>query len=66
MLLRLRAYRAEDFEFARGLYFETMRWAIEHVFGWNTAHQEASFAKWFKPDDVSIIMADGLEVGWIH
>ena len=33
MDVRLRAYEARDFDFARRLYFETMRWAIERVFG---------------------------------
>lgn len=66
MDLRLRAYCANDFEFARGLYFETMRWAIERVFGWDQARQEASFAEWFKADEVSIIVADSADVGWIQ
>ena len=66
MDVRLRAYRTQDFTFARGLYFETMRWAIERLFGWDEAHQEESFAGWFKPDEVSIVMADGADVGWIQ
>jgi ribosomal protein S18 acetylase RimI-like enzyme len=66
MDVRLRAYRAQDFAFARGLYCETMRWAIEPLFGWDQAHQEKSFAGWFKPDEVSIITADGADVGWIQ
>jgi len=43
-----------------------MRWAIEHHFGWDEAQQEESFAGWFKPDEVSIITADGADVGWIQ
>jgi ribosomal protein S18 acetylase RimI-like enzyme len=66
MDVRLRACRTQDFTFARGLYFETMRWAIERLFGWDEAHQEESFAGWFKPDEVSIITADGPDVGWIQ
>lgn len=66
MDIRLRVYRTDDFEFVRGLYFETMRWAIEQIFGWDQAFQEASFAEWFKSDETSIIMADGAEVGWIQ
>jgi len=66
MDVRLRAYEARDFDFARQLYFETMRWAIERVFGWNEARQHASFAEWFKPEEVSVITADGLDVGWIQ
>jgi ribosomal protein S18 acetylase RimI-like enzyme len=66
MDIRLRAFRTQDFTFTRGLYFETMRWAIERLFGWDKAHQEESFAEWFKPDEVSIITADGTDVGWIQ
>ena len=66
MDVRLRVFRAQDFAFARALYFETMRWAIERLFGWDEAHQEESFAGWFKPDEVSIITADGAYVGWIQ
>lgn len=62
----LRPYRAQDFDFAHRLYFETMRWAIERVFGWDQARQEAGFAEWFIPGEVSIIMADGVDVGWIQ
>lgn len=65
MNLHLRPYQAEDFDFARQLYFETMRWAIERVFGWDQAQQEASFDQWFHPDEVSIIVADEVGLGWI-
>ena len=66
MDVRLRAYEARDFDFARGLYFETMRWAIERVFGWDEARQYASFSEWFKPEEVSVITADGVDAGWIQ
>jgi GNAT superfamily N-acetyltransferase len=66
MDIRFRKARARDFDFARGLYFETMRWMIERLFGWNQAHQEESFAGWFALDEVSIITADGVDVGWLQ
>lgn len=66
MDVRLRACQAEDFDFARQLYFETMRWAIERLFGWDQAHQEANFDGWFNFDEVDIIVADGVDVGWIQ
>jgi ribosomal protein S18 acetylase RimI-like enzyme len=62
----LRNYQVRDFDFARRLYFETMRWAIERLFGWDQAHQEESFTRWFNPGEVSIIVADGVDVGWIQ
>ena len=66
MHVRLRAYENGDFDFARGLYFETMRWAIGRHFGWHETHQQASFARWFTPKEVSIITLDGADVGWIQ
>ena len=66
MDLRLRPYQPEDLAFARQLYFETMRWAIERTLAWDQTQQEASFAEWFKPDEVSIIVADEADVGWIQ
>ena len=66
MDVSLRSYRPLDFEYARGLYFETMRWAIERVFGWDQTRQESSFAEWFKPNEVQIVVVDGVDAGWIQ
>jgi GNAT superfamily N-acetyltransferase len=66
MHIRLRAYADGDFDFARGLYFASMRWAIERHFGWDEAHQQASFAKWFTPEEVNIITVGGADVGWLQ
>jgi len=64
--IELRAASNEDFVFAHDVYFETMRWIIECFFGWNQAREEKNFAQFFKADEVSIITADGLDVGWIQ
>ena len=61
----LRAARSDDFIYAR-IYFETMRWIIERLFGWDQAREEHNFAKFFKLDEVSIISCDGKDVGWIQ
>lgn len=66
MNVGLRAARSDDFTFARHIYFETMRWIIERLFGWDQAREEHNFAKSFKLDDVSIITCDGQDVGWIQ
>jgi GNAT superfamily N-acetyltransferase len=66
MHVRLRACADGDFDFARSLYFETLRWAIERQFGWDEAHQQASFVTWFAPEEVNIITVDGADVGWIQ
>jgi GNAT superfamily N-acetyltransferase len=66
MDVRLRAYEARDFDFARRLYFETMRWAIERVFdGMKLGNTRAS-PSGSSPRRLAVITADGLDVGWIQ
>jgi GNAT superfamily N-acetyltransferase len=66
MNISLRAARDEDFEFTRDVYFATMRWIIESLFGWDQVREEENFARFFKLDEVRIIIADGRNVGWIQ
>jgi hypothetical protein len=66
MDVRLRAFQGRDFEFVRELYFETLRWAIERYFGWSPLQQEENFSTWFRPNEVRIITADGMDAGWIQ
>jgi GNAT superfamily N-acetyltransferase len=66
MDIRFRAARTEDLAFARNLYFETMRWIIERLFGWDQAREEENFSGFFKLDEVRIITADARDVGWIQ
>jgi hypothetical protein len=47
MEIHLREALPADGEFARALYFETMRAMIESIFGWDQRRQEESFAEWF-------------------
>jgi GNAT superfamily N-acetyltransferase len=62
----LRPACEDDVAFARNLYFETMREIIERVFGWNRSREEKNFARFFKLEEVRIIIADGQDVGWIQ
>ena len=64
--IKLRAACDADFAFARGVYFETMRWIIERLFGWDQSREEKNFAQFFKLDEVRIISVDGRDVGWIQ
>jgi len=64
--IALRTAWSEDFLFVRNLYFETMRGMIERLFGWDQTREERSFAGFFKVEEVSIIIADGQDVGWIQ
>ena len=61
-----RAAQTEDLAFARSLYFETMRWIIERLFGRDQAREEENFVGFFKLDEVRIITVDARDVGWIQ
>ncbi|AEU38187.1 GNAT family N-acetyltransferase [Granulicella mallensis] len=66
MEIGFRKAQAEDLAFARNLYFETMRWMIERLFGWDQAREEAYFIGFFRLDEVRIITVDNRDVGWIQ
>jgi GNAT superfamily N-acetyltransferase len=66
MKIALRTACSGDFVFAHNLYFETMRGMIERLFGRDQTREERSFAGFFKVEEVSIIIADGQDVGWIQ
>ncbi len=66
MKVELRAAHNDDVAFARNLYFETMHEIIERLFGWDQNREEQNFARFFRLDEVSIITADGKDVGWIQ
>jgi GNAT superfamily N-acetyltransferase len=64
--IKLRAACGADFAFARDVYFETMRWIIVRLFGWDEVRECKNFAQFFKLDEVRIISADGQDVGRIQ
>jgi len=66
MDITFRPAQTEDLAFARSLYFETMRWIIERLFGWNQAREEKNFVGFFNLNEVRIITADARDVGWIQ
>lgn len=66
MEIQVREARPTDVDFARSLYFETMRGLIESTFGWDQHRQEESFAGWFDLHETNIITADGRDVGWMQ
>jgi ribosomal protein S18 acetylase RimI-like enzyme len=64
--IQVRQARQADVDFARALYFETMRGMIEPVFGWDQRRQEQNFGGWFDLHEASIITADARDVGWMQ
>jgi len=66
MIVTLRPARPDDYGFTKQTYYETMRWIITRLFGWDEEREDAKFAAQFKLDDVRIITADGRDAGWIQ
>jgi GNAT superfamily N-acetyltransferase len=66
VIIALRAARPDDYGFAKNTYYETMRWLIERLFGWDEKREDRKFAEQFKLEEVRIITADGRDVGWIQ
>ena len=66
MEIQLRAALPPDVDFAKALYFTTMRANIESLFGWDERRQEESFVGWFDLQQAQIIVADGCDVGWLQ
>ena len=46
MLITLRAARPDDYGFAKQTYYETMRWVIERLFGWDEWQAGARLYRW--------------------
>ncbi len=66
MKIELRTALPGDFEFARRTYYDTMRWIIERLFGWDEAREDAKFAGYFDPAAVRIITVDERDAGWLQ
>jgi len=56
---------AADFEACRGTYFGETDWINERLQLDRTA-QESMFRKQWRPSQVCIIQADGVDVGWLQ
>ena len=62
----MRPGRQEDFEFARRLYFSSMKPLLEALDAWNPEEKDAAFKSYFDVDEIRIIMLNGKDVGWIQ
>ena len=66
MRVQLRPAVEADSPYARGLYFETMRWITERLFGWDEGREVAKFANQFVCAETSIVTLDGRDIGWVQ
>jgi ribosomal protein S18 acetylase RimI-like enzyme len=66
MGIEIRAAKPDDYLFARQTYYDTMRWLIERLFGWNQEREDAQFAEQFKLEEAEIITVGEQVVGWLQ
>jgi RimJ/RimL family protein N-acetyltransferase len=57
---------ADHYRFALDLYLSAMRPLTEQLMAWDEQKQRDSFVAQWKPDEVSIIVVDGIDVGWLQ
>jgi ribosomal protein S18 acetylase RimI-like enzyme len=68
----VRPAKLEDIDFSWGLYAEAVKPFIAPYISthqkreWIDEHEKASFAKWWTPENTSIIMLGKSPVGWLH
>ena len=62
----LRPGRADDFDFARRLYFSSMKPLLEALGAWKKEEMETAFEGYFKIDEIRVITLGGDDVGWIQ
>jgi ribosomal protein S18 acetylase RimI-like enzyme len=62
----LRCAAQEHYQFALELYLSTMRPYTEELMAWDEARQRDSFAAQWIRDEVRIIAADGIDIGWLQ
>ncbi len=64
--IELRPAQTADFAFCRSVEYDTMRWIIEQLSGWDEAQHFETFAKKWEVDEVSIITVAGKDAGWLQ
>lgn len=64
--VRLRPALPSDFGFCRTLYFSCMRPLLEALGAWDAKKADDAFDEYFEPDEIRIVVVDGVEAGWIQ
>jgi ribosomal protein S18 acetylase RimI-like enzyme len=63
----MRPATADDLPFARGLYIDNMREVSQRAgFAWDESRQTTGFDARFVVGEVSIIVLDGADIGWMQ
>jgi ribosomal protein S18 acetylase RimI-like enzyme len=62
----LRPSRPEDYDFALDLYLESTKRLLIELGRWNEGRVVARFKQGFKLDQVRVIRAGGVDIGWMQ
>lgn len=63
---QLRPAKADDYEFARALYLNSMKPLLSELDAWDADKIDAAFQGYFIVDEVRVVTLDGSDVGWIQ
>ncbi len=64
--LKLRRARQGDYDFAEGLYLDSMKSLLTELGAWNEQEVLSKFKHYFEPDHARIISVDGTDAGWLQ
>ena len=64
-LIRLRPAQADDYDFALGLYVETIKPYTIAYMAWDESVEAARFARLWMPGNTRIITRNGVAIGWL-
>jgi len=62
----LRPARDRDLAFCRRLYYEAMRPTIERIRAWREDREDAEFARQWSAAEVSIVVGEAGDIGWMQ
>ena len=66
MNITLRPATAADRQFVQDVYFETYRWVLEEMYGWNSDDNESiKFGEFYRELSTQIISVDDQEAGFM-
>jgi ribosomal protein S18 acetylase RimI-like enzyme len=63
---RLRPGRREDIAFAERIYIDAMRPLMVQLGCWNERERLAAFRRSYKTSEVSVIVFEGTDIGWMQ
>ena len=64
--ISFRPARPDDYDFAAGLYLDSMRRLLTALGAWDEDRVVARFRQIFAPEQAQVIRSDGVDIGWMQ